>query len=337
MAKILTAEDEKAISRVTHHYWWLLLIPLVMLVLIMIGYAIAGFWIQQSGGSEDAMAGLNMLLGFVGIFAVIVFVLFGVLAVIGSVTFKRRVKRMINDTVYDALTVNQIIYLAKSSNTALLASPIFTLGNRMYIWAIAPTFSWILGYLSPFISNVPVRQALGVLGIVSAIVTLGIIFILSANGRQLAWKHDPKKDFNAFRKRQQVIAWIALVWATVLIVIGIFQFRKLDSIASQIANGEIDRIEGAYQAMKFVQPGINDFDAFKRGFSAGGTAGSQKNIVDATISPQLLLELGNNFSLVNGYAAGFLDGCQESLSKTPDECKKRLTDFVNQTKNSQLK
>jgi hypothetical protein len=95
---------------------------------------------------------------------------------------------------YRDLTPEQIAYINKWSWGAFFAFPIWVLGNGLYMWVFA-TFI-------PFFN-------------------IYAVFKLAMHGRKMAWEEETWKNFDEFKQRQKIMAWIIFV-IIILATVGEF-------------------------------------------------------------------------------------------------------------------
>lgn len=173
--------------------------PIATLILSLILHAITIYVTQAlfPGNNPEAGRGVarivSMVLSLAGMFSVIGIIV-GV--PIGVVYLKRapgenEVGRLAALPAYAGLTPEQIQYISRWSWGAFLAGVIWPLGNRMWLWAV--------------LTLVPV-------------VNLYAWIKLSISGRQMAWEKGGWQNFEQFKKRQTIVAWVAVAVSIMIII-----------------------------------------------------------------------------------------------------------------------
>ncbi|KKQ27445.1 MAG: hypothetical protein US42_C0009G0035 [Candidatus Magasanikbacteria bacterium GW2011_GWC2_37_14] len=188
--------------------------PIVLLAVILMGYAISSFVMAQSYRQEILQTtnstttfGLNnpnelglakhdlrtttasiirVSLGFLGIIAVLLIFVgipLGIYFLSKKDLTENNLSALQNDDKYKNLTPEQITYIHKFSWGAFIASGIWPWGNKLYLW-----------------------------GILAFIPLIGIyVWIrLAIEGRKLAWEQGGWTNFEQFKNRQKIMAWIIL-------------------------------------------------------------------------------------------------------------------------------
>jgi len=195
--------------------------PIVLLAVILMGYAISSFIMAQSYRQEilpatNSTTSLNnpnelglvkhdlrtttasiikVSLSFLGIIAVLLIFVgipLGIYFLSKKDLTENNISALQNDDKYKNLTPEQITYIHKFSWGAFVASGIWPWGNKLYVW-----------------------------GILAFIPLIGIyVWIrLALEGRKMAWEQGGWTSFDQFKKRQKIMAWIILA-VIILVLIG---------------------------------------------------------------------------------------------------------------------
>ena len=184
--------------------------PIVLLAVILMGYAISSFIAAQNyqqansnptiddlGHFEALGPAKNNLrtttaniirvsLGFLGIIAVILIFVgipLGIYFLSRKDLTENNLLALQNNEKYKNLTPEQITYIHKFSWGAFVCSTVWPWGNKLYIWGI--------------LAFVP-------------LVNIYVWLRLAITGRQMAWERGGWTNFEQFKNRQKIMAWVIL-------------------------------------------------------------------------------------------------------------------------------
>lgn len=237
----------------------LLVAPICLLVIVLIGYAFFSFVMSTVVNSDieslNAAAGtglvgqsktvataqiINVVFGLLGVLAVIGIIV-GVPLGIVFLAKKEPGEVVVNLTglKYQGLSQEQLVYISRWSWGAFFGSMVWSLGNKLYLWAL-PFIAYLA--IALVIFGLSYTQAdpkfftiLSFLNIPLGLVSFIVMIYLSIKGRRLAWvKGWP--SFKAFKNRQKVIAWIILA---VFILGGIIDFIFIYYNFQNMANSSL--------------------------------------------------------------------------------------------------
>jgi len=163
--------------------WRLIYRPLLLILIVFILYILSGFLSANTDTETNLITIFNYILSVVGMLSGMAFVI-GL--PIGIYFIKRKINtdELKSQQDYKHLTTDEIYYIADWSWSAFFISPIWALGNKLYLY--------ILGLFIP-------------------IFNIYIWLKLSAHGRKIAWEKNQWRDFQLFKKRQKIIMWTSVV------------------------------------------------------------------------------------------------------------------------------
>jgi hypothetical protein len=221
----------------------LLLGPIALLFLIVFAYAIAQFSLTASmsatapvdstglapaSGSNTAATIINAILGLLGLLSVVGIFLGIPLGIYFLVKKEDAVvlAENRNKPEYQNLTDEQLLYVKKWSWGAFFGVGIWTLGSKLYLWALPFWFNVVLNIIGPLLIFTMSENSqfslvfvfLMLLNYGVGLLTFILTIYLAIKGRDLAWKKG-WPNFEAFKKRQKLMAWI--IWGIVIAFIVI--------------------------------------------------------------------------------------------------------------------
>ncbi|HBL39064.1 TPA: hypothetical protein DDZ10_00075 [Candidatus Uhrbacteria bacterium] len=172
-------------------------IPFLTLAIVLLLFSLTGgvltFFIQNTTGSTGAFQGFGIILGILGVLAIIGMII-GI--PVGLYFFSRiephEVSNLVRHAAYEHLTHEQVEYIAKWSWSAFFMRWIWTLCNRGVRF-------WTLGFFAPI-----VQQYFWVK--------------IAMHGRRMTWESGRWQSFKEFRKRQRILAWVAWVLAILSVI-----------------------------------------------------------------------------------------------------------------------
>ena len=194
----------------------LLIGSIALLPIVLSGYAITSFVLQQSAvadsGAQTGLAAsdlrsttaqiIRVVFGLLGIVGVLVFLVGLPLAIYflvrKDVSDAELIASLQQNEKYKSLTPEQISYITRWSWGAFFNGFVWALGNKLYGWALL-TFI-------PFYN-------------------IYVWIKLSASGRQMAWEKG-WKDFGEFKQRQITMAWIILGLFVAYILLNVFVYNS---------------------------------------------------------------------------------------------------------------
>jgi len=216
----------------------LLIVPIASLFIILFAYTIANFVISSVVGSTGAPVVvvaqiINVVLGLFGLLAVIgifVGIPLGIyfLSKGDEKNNLAKIQELKKDPKYATLTDEQIVFISKWSWGAFFATGIWSLGNKLYSWAIPYLVLVALGVLEMVLINfsqtsyldspffIFIRIITGLLGFAN----LFIWIYISIKGRQLAWEKG-WDNFDQFKQRQSLMSKIIAAFIVVMIILNI--------------------------------------------------------------------------------------------------------------------
>lgn len=189
--------------------------PIVLLAVILMGYAISTFVMKQiyfhelpqvvsnstttfglNNSNELGLAKndlrtttasiINVSLSFLGIIAVLLIFVgipLGIYFLSKKDLTTDNITSLQNNEKYKNLTPEQITYIHKFSWGAFICSGVWPWGNKLYLW--------------------------GVLAFVP-LVNIFVWLKLAIEGRKMAWEQGGWTNFEQFKNRQKIMAWIIL-------------------------------------------------------------------------------------------------------------------------------
>ncbi len=187
----------------------LLVIPLGILPLVLVLYAVSSFVGYSLGADATAIRFLNSILSILGVVGVISFpvcLFFGIKLI-------RKDAALLAPSLqgvagYQGLAIEQIAYTQGWSWGACWGSLVWALGNKLYWWA--------LGMLVP-------------------IWNIYVWIKLSVDGRKLAWEKGGWQGFEQFKNRQKIMAWVILI----IIILGVTS-RRYSGVETRRSTRPID-------------------------------------------------------------------------------------------------
>ncbi|MFA5029568.1 MAG: hypothetical protein WC518_02325 [Patescibacteria group bacterium] len=308
MPLTLLPDQQKLIARERKKYLWFFLTPLALLILDFILYSLLALLFSKINPGQVAVV-INAILGLVGVLAVVLIIVFAITGIIGYLTFKYRIFRILEKTEYQNLPLEQIVFILRPSLAALLVSPVFTLGNKLCLWSIIPVISWLIGIVSVFYSN----QVISVIMLILGLITLVISLILTARGREWAWRREPAQNFNLFKKRQRLVNIVALIVLVLMIVTELVVFianfnRQTLELQKNMANvsdvnnvGQEENIDAFLKIFELRGIKVTDRELFKQAMNQG--------LSDGGILKDIDLEKLKNPDFLLGYGVGYAAGC----------------------------
>lgn len=176
-----------------------LTIPFFCFILFCLWFAFGSMLLSSvlEGGAEGSvktgLVGFGMI-GGIGFILSFVLMLFGV--GMGFYFFSRVESHEVSDlarrSAYEGLSHEHVEYIAKWSWSAFFLKWIWTLSNRGMRF-------WTLGMFAPILNYYFVVK-------------------IAMHGRRMSWESGQWKSFKQFRKRQQILAWVA--WIVPVLGVG---------------------------------------------------------------------------------------------------------------------
>jgi len=316
------AELESALKKVRKAYLWLFLAPLIVLVLTFIGYAILAFY-TASTGNHNVAAILSVVLAIIAVVAVSLTVIFGIFALAGYFSLKNGVLKLLQKEDYSNLSIEQLIYLCKSSVAAFFVTFVFTLGNRLYYWAIIPVISCVLGFIVAFFPNPILSAFVSLVGLGSFVIAV----IMAGFGRRRAWEKYAPKDFDKFKKKQKIIGIVALIVFIIFFGIGLVRAYQIFSVTGKYLQGSVSQDEMTFQIAKAQYPSLVYADYKNGGDIANKDFENLSDINNFTVSSELFKNVENQSYMI-GYLMDFYINCSKNFHLDKYQCQKVFTDKV---------
>lgn len=198
----------------------LVIIPLILLIGSLVSYSVTSFIIANQhttvSPSDVSDTGLvknipatttlnilRMVLGLFGLFGVL-----GMLTMVPAGIYflnKKNLEEEAKDLEllqtnekYKNLSIEQIKFICNWSMGAFFGQPIWSFGNKLYLWG--------LGSFIPLFN-------------------IYVWIKVCISGRQMAWEKGGWKSFEQFKKRQTIVAWIIVAIVILSVVNEMASFR----------------------------------------------------------------------------------------------------------------
>lgn len=149
--------------------------------------------LQETSRAETTAKIINVVLGLVGLLAVLItFITVPLGIYFLSKKDQNKIQELQKSTKFQHLTPEQIQFASGWSWGAFFSTPIWALGNKLYLWTL--------------LSLLP-------------LVNIYAWIKLSIDGRKMSWEEGNWSDFDQFKQRQKIVA-IIIVVVTILYVIA---------------------------------------------------------------------------------------------------------------------
>lgn|SRR3989338_142912 len=160
--------------------------PVLLTVFILVSRALSN---QRFSFLQTSSLGrtIFILLGVLSMLGVFIGIPVGIYLLIKRKTMSKDeyIEKLRTQEPYKNLTTDQIKYITSSSLGAFFATPIWALGNKLFL-------EGVLSFLP--------------------LLNLYYWFQLTGSGRKMAWEKGGWTSFDQFKKRQKIMAWIVLVF-----------------------------------------------------------------------------------------------------------------------------
>jgi hypothetical protein len=197
-----------------------LLLPIFIIFGVLVLYSVFTFVsliLLKTNAYLNIISFILGILGIVGILSLIPGLIFGIKFLL--TIDHQEVERLKNLSAYKNLNGEQAVFVSRVSWGAFFNPLVWGLGNKVYLWAVLS--------LIPFFN-------------------IYVWIKLTLYGRQMAWERGRWKDFEQFKKRQKIMAWIILSLKIFSLIFSMFILPILIKyLAAQAINSRKDLISNS--------------------------------------------------------------------------------------------